>query len=173
MLRLSKKELVLFASATLAGACLHFLYTLFPCVGTALAAPVRESLWEHVKLIYWPCLISGLLLRRQEPGLLGQRAFALLAAAAGMLAAGWVWHICLRGRSLWFDIALYVLAMALFFLLPHGLRQSFWRRFRGPLALLAAALGAATLLFTFLPPGGPLFADLSAPAAFFTVFSNP
>lgn len=89
MPRLNKRELILFAAATVGGACLHFLYTLLPCVATALVAPVSESLWEHVKLIYWPCLITGILLSRRDPALVGQRAFALLAAVAGMLAVGW------------------------------------------------------------------------------------
>ena len=62
MPRLNKTELILLAAATVAGACLHFLYTLLPCIATALVAPVRESLWEHVKLLYWPALVAGLVL---------------------------------------------------------------------------------------------------------------
>ena len=49
MPRLNKRELILFAAATVGGACLHFLYTLLACVVSTLVAPVRESLWEHVK----------------------------------------------------------------------------------------------------------------------------
>ena len=161
MPRLSKTEWITFAAATAAGACLHFLYTLLPCPATALVAPVRESLWEHVKLLYWPCLIAGLALRRRQPELLGQRAFALLAAAAGMLAAGYLYHIPFQGDSLLFDVALYALMMAVFFLLPHLLRQPFWHNCRELFVLLVLVLGIAILLFTFLPPGGLLFADLS------------
>lgn len=161
MPRLNKRELILFVVATVGGACLHFLYTLLPCVATALVAPVSESLWEHVKLIYWPCLITGILLSRRDPTLVRQRAFALLAAVAGMLAIGWLYHIPFQGESLLFDIALYVLMMALCFLLPHMLPQPFWQRHRDLLVLLVLILGGVTLLFTFLPPNGLLFADLS------------
>ena len=115
MPRLSKTEWIAFVAATVAGACLHFLYTLLPCPATALVAPVRESLWEHVKLLYWPCLIAGLALRRRQPELLGQRAFALLAATAGMLGIGYLYHIPFQGDSLIFDIVLYLLMMAVFF----------------------------------------------------------
>lgn len=161
MPRLHKSELLCLILAVVGGTCLHFLYTLLPCVATALVAPVRESLWEHVKLLFWPCLISGLVLRRRDPGLLGQRAFALLAAVAGMLALGYLYHICLQGDSLIFDIVLYVLMMTLFFLLPHLLGQPIWQDGREVFVLLVLVLGAATMLFTFLPPGGLLFADLS------------
>ena len=169
MPRLSKTEWIAFVAATVAGACLHFLYTLLPCPATALVAPVRESLWEHVKLLYWPALAAGLFLHRRRPGLLGQRAFALLAAAAGMLALGYVYHIRLQGDALAVDILLYAAAMALALLLPPLLRGPWWQEFRELLVLLVLALGAATLLFTFLPPGGLLFADLSGTPTWVTL----
>lgn len=169
MSRRAKFQLLLFAAAVLAGTGLHFLYTLLPCPLTALAAPVNESLWEHVKLLYWPCLISGLILHRREPDRLGQRAFALLAAAAGMLGVGYVYHILLRGDSLLFDLLLYGAAMALFFLLPGRLKGAGWQNWREVLVLLVLALGAATLLFTFLPPEGALFTDLSGAPTWVTL----
>lgn len=169
MPRLSKTEWIAFVAATVAGACLHFLYTLLPCPATALVAPVRESLWEHVKLLYWPCLIAGLALRSRQPGLLGQRAFALLAVTAGMLGIGYLYHISFQGDSLIFDIVLYLLMMAVFFLLPHLLHQPFWQSFREVLVLLVLVLGIATLLFTFLPPNGLLFTDLSGTPTWVTL----
>ena len=169
MPRLNKTELIFFVVATVAGSCLHFLYTFVPCIATGLVAPVRESLWEHVKLLYWPCLISGVLLHRKQPGMLGQRAFALLAATAGMLGIGYVYHICLQGDSILVDIVLYVLMMALFFLLPHLLRQPLWQEYRELLALLVLALGVATMLFSFLPPQGLLFTDLSGTPTWVTL----
>ena len=66
MSRLSKSALLLFVVATLAGACLHFVYALFPNAVTACFSPVQESLWEHLKLLYWPHLAASLLLARNE-----------------------------------------------------------------------------------------------------------
>lgn len=169
MPRLHKTELLCLILAASAGACLHFLYTLLPCIATALVAPVRESLWEHVKLIFWPCLISGLVLHRKDPTLLGQRAFSLLAAVTGMLVLGYLYHICFQGDSLVFDIVLYVLMMTLFFLLPHLLRHSVWQEYGSIFVLLVLALGVATFLFTFLPPGGLLFTDLSGTPTWVTL----
>ena len=36
----------------LAGSALHFLYDLWPNPLTAVFAPVNESVWEHLKLLY-------------------------------------------------------------------------------------------------------------------------
>ena len=140
MSRLSKAALITFVVATLAGSCLHFLYALWPNGLTALLAPVNESLWEHVKILYWPCLLSGVLLVRREPESLGARAFSLLLSAAVMLAA--------------------------FFLLPCFLRTPVWSRTRLLWVVLVLALGAATFVFTWCPPDGLLFRDLSLPAIY-------
>lgn len=118
MSRLSKAALITFVVATLAGSCLHFLYALWPNGLTALLAPVNESLWEHVKILYWPCLLSGVLLVRREPESLGARAFSLLLSAAVMLGVGYLYHVVLEGDSLFFDVALYVLVMAAFSCCP-------------------------------------------------------
>ncbi len=169
MSRLNKTELLVFVLTAAAGTGLHFLYSQFPCVLTALIAPVNESLWEHVKLLYWPCLLAGLFLHRRRPDLLGQRAFALLVVSVGMLVIAYIYHILLQGSSMLFDIGLYLAMTALFFLLPHLLRQPFWQAAQELLVLLAAALGLATLLFTFFPPPFLLFADLSGASAWATL----
>ena len=67
--RFSKAALFAFVIATLAGSCLHFVHDLFPSPVTALFSPVNESLWEHLKILFWPYLVSILLLSH-----LGERA---------------------------------------------------------------------------------------------------
>ena len=85
----SKKIWLAFAATTVAGACLHFLYDLRPALLTALLSPVNESLWEHLKILYWPCLIAGALLARGRREELAPRMAALLLSCAAMLAVGW------------------------------------------------------------------------------------
>lgn len=162
--RLPRESLLCLTTAVLAGVCLHFLYMLLPCALTAAVSPVRESLWEHVKILYWPGLAAGLFLNRREPELAGARGFSLLLAAGVMLAAGWVYHVGLEGDAFLFDIVLYVAVMALCVALPGWLRHPFWRRTGRLWWVLTAVLGGATVLFTWLPPGGALFADLSLAA---------
>ena len=83
-----------------------------------------------------------------------------------MLGVGYLYHVVLEGDSLFFDVALYVLVMAAFFLLPCFLRTPVWSRTRLLWAALVLALGAATFVFTWCPPDGLLFRDLSLPAIY-------
>ena len=59
--------------------------------------------------------------------------------------------------------------MALLFLLPHMLRGSCWQKHQELWILLVLVLGVATMLFTFLPPSGLLFADLSGTPTWVTL----
>ncbi len=38
----------------------HFIYDLIPCGFTALFFPVNESIWEHMKIIFYVLLVSSL-----------------------------------------------------------------------------------------------------------------
>lgn len=160
MLRLSKRAIVTFVVATLSGACLHFVYALFPNPVTALISPVNESLWEHLKILFWPGLAAALFLRGQDRRT-APRLLALLISGAAMLGVGYVYHILLNGEALGFDIALYVLAMAAAFLLPGLFQKPFSGRLDIAVVGLTALTAAAILVFTFAPPGFLLFADLS------------
>lgn len=40
---------------------LHFLYDLIPCFITSVIAPVNESIFEHMKIIFGSILISGVI----------------------------------------------------------------------------------------------------------------
>lgn len=163
MQHISCRTWIAFVIAALAGSGLHFLHTLLPCPVTALFAPVNESLWEHLKLLFWPGLIAALVLARREGRtLLPARLLALLVGAALMEVLGFLYHITLGGDALWVDIVLYVLLMAGVVILPALLPRTLPPKTLIPLAVLVALLGAASLLFTFLPPPCLLFADLAA-----------
>lgn len=160
MSRISKAALLAFVVATLAGSCLHFVYTLFPNGLTALLAPVNESIWEHLKILVWPCALGAVPLLKREPGSLGARAFSLLPAAGLMLGVGWLYHGVLGGHALLFDVVLYVLCMGVCFLLPAFLRGSFWREKARLWCALAGVLMVLIVVFTWLPPDCPLFQEL-------------
>ena len=162
MPRLSGKLLTAFVAVTLAGACLHFVHDFFSNPVVALIAPVNESIWEHLKIIYWPFLVGALVLcRRSGRDSLGPWLLALLAICAAMLATGYLYHVTAGGDSVAFDIGLYVLLMGVGFLLAAAFNRPAVRRRTDLLLLLTIALGGAMVLFTFLPPDHVLFADLS------------
>ena len=159
----SKRQLILtWIAALLAGCVLHFLYDWFPGAATALVSPVNESLWEHVKLVFWPFLGAALALNQGRPGGVRPWLLVLPLLCALMLALGWAYHVLLGGEAMWVDIALYALVMALGFWLAT--------RFSGPfkgvkwVLPILAAIALALLIgwFTLYPPEGLLFRDLSA-----------
>lgn len=163
MKSLNKKVFAVWLGAMILGVLLHFLYGWLSNPLTALLAPVRESLWEHVKLIFWPLLLSGAILTGKDSGAV--RAPWLLSALVSslvMLAVAYVYHIFLRGESMAFDIGLYAAALTLGFFLPGLLwpltAKPAWRNAAAALACVMAALVA---WFTFFPPEHVLFADLS------------
>ena len=162
---------IAFFAALALGVLLHFLYQWFPNPLTALVSPVRESLWEHLKILFYPLTAAALLLTRGQPVLRAARLLALLLACALMLAAGWVYHIVLRGEAMAFDLALYGFLMALAFLLPRllwPLGERAWGRWAA--SSLTVLLWALLVWFTFFPPEHPLFADLhGAVRTFFTI----
>ena len=158
-----KRQLILTCIATmLAGCVLHFLYHWWPNPVTALVSPVNESLWEHIKLVFWPYLAAALTLNRDRPG--GVRPWLLtLPLLCGItLLLGWLYHVTLGGEALWVDLALYAAVMVLGFWLPTRFSGPF-RGARWLLPILAAALLALLIAwFTVRPPEALLFRDLSA-----------
>ena len=163
MPRISRSVLAAWAITVLAGSCLHFLYALCPNPITALVSPVNESLWEHIKLLYWPCLLAGLFLKRRFPEEQPVRSLLLLLLPLSLLGAGYLYHVVLEGDRLVVDVALYVLLMSLYFFLPRWLGERHLRLSGRLLSLLVAVLGVLILYFTFQPPNCVLFQDLSAP----------
>ena len=172
MKTLSRRLLLALVLAVVGGTLLHFVYELFPNPVTALFSPMRESLWEHLKLLYYPYLAALLLLTRGgEPGCRAPWLLSLLTICAAMLATGYCYHIVLGLDSMVFDIGLFVVLMAAgFFLLPRLFAplagKSGWSEV---LWVLVVLLGGAILLFGPLPPAGVLFADLSGAPTWATI----
>ena len=162
MEKITKKLIVYYLIAAASGILLHFLFQWFPNPVLALVSPVRESVWEHLKLLYFPLLGAALLLNRggrgtgRTPWLLG-----IAVVCAIMLGVGYLYHVSLRGESLAVDLVLYFALLALGFLLPRALWPLCeWPGTDKAAVALAALLGALIVWFTFFPPDTALFADL-------------
>lgn len=162
MKRQAVHVLPIFLLAAVLGVLLHGLYGWLPSPLTAVIAPVRESLWEHLKILYVPLLLSALWLAKGDMGALTARLAALEAVCALMLGIGYLYHVVFRADGAAFDIGLYFVLMALGFLLPR-LSWPLGEGRTAPAAVLGLAvlLGAFMVYFTFYPPDGVLFADLS------------
>ncbi len=117
---------LVFTLAVLGGAALHFLYDVWPNPLTAVLAPVNESVWEHLKLLYWPFLAAAFVLARGADDARGRWCgllVGLLAAPLLLLGAYYPLRYGFGVHGLWLDLLLYVLAMGAGFLLAYRLQR--------------------------------------------------
>ena len=151
--------------AAAAGTALHFLYTISPNLISALLAPVNESVWEHLKLLFWPVLGAAVVLSARAPcrirlwcGFLT----ALLAMPVFLLGMYYLLRrLGLSGLAL--DILLYyVTRFGGFWLAWHLLRAVRLQRHCGILLMLVILYGAGLILFTFAAPPLKLFTPPAA-----------
>ena len=152
-----------FLATVLLGTGLHFLYAWRPIPLFGLFAPVNESIWEHLKLLYWPFLASGFLLNRKAQD--AQAAWsgtlaALLVMPAFLLGIYYILESGFAFTAGWLNIALYVLSLALgFWLMARLTKTGGLSWLCGVLVIAAGLYGAALILFTMAPPALPIFLD--------------
>lgn len=150
-----------FVCAALLGAALHFLYTWCPQPLVGLFAPVNESVWEHLKLLYWPFLVVcvPLQFRAESPAAFwGASAGALLIMPAALLGVYYPARYGFGIVSLAFDIILYLLILALgFYLLSRLQRNARIERLAGVLIMLAGLYGSALFICSAAPLSLPIF----------------
>ena len=150
-----------FMLTALAGTALHFGYDLCPSPLVGLICPVSESVWEHLKLLYWPFLAAGFVLNRKEDA--AQAAWSgtlagLLFMPAFLLGVYYTLESGFAFTAGWLNISLYVLSLALGFFLAAKLSKTgalSW--LCGVLVILTGLYGAALILFTMAPPALPIF----------------
>lgn len=165
--RLNKKLLItsalgiIFVCST--GTLLHFVYEWTKentIVG--LFAPVNESTWEHMKLLYFPMLIFFIgeyaFLFRQYPQLLRADFIAILTGTLLIPILFYTYTGLLGYHTLILDIFTFI-ASTIF---------AFWVRYRILLSLLrkkhtffyficVLVLGVCFLIFSYYPPDIALF----------------
>ena len=171
MKKTTKRRLTAFVLAVALGFLLHFLYGWLPNPVFAVFSPVRESLWEHVKIVFWPLCAAGLFLSGRDGRMRSAWLLAAVAVSLGMLAAAYLYHVVLEGSAMAFDIALFLVSIIAGFLLPGPLSALTARQgARWAVLVAVVAMAAALCCFTFRPPSGILFADLSGGVnTFFTI----
>ena len=143
------------------GTGMHFLYDLWPNALVGLFAPVNESVWEHLKLLYWPFLIFGGCLAKHADAPARTWSGVLLAQLvmpAALLSAYYVLRCGFLVTGLWVDVALYYLTVALGFYLCWRRSAAVCReRELGILIALNGIYAMCLILFTLATPNLPIF----------------
>ena len=151
---------------SVAGSLLHFAFEwsgrLLP---VALIAAVNESVWEHLKLAFWPSIIFTALeyqfIREYVKNFLTAVTAGLCLTPIVIISVFYS-YTSLIGRSiLTIDISTFVVAIALGQLTAYLImRQKELPDIIKNVSLAAlATLILAFLLFTYYPPQYPLFQD--------------
>lgn len=160
---MKKRYITAFILTVLAGAALHLAYPLAETPLVGLFAPVNESVWEHLKLIFWPFLAAGFFLTRGKEDQMRAWSGILSAQLLMPLALCGTYYLLACGfafSALWADILLYVLVLAVGFSLAYRAEKSGRIAYlSGVLVILVGLFGAALILFTLAPPELPIFTE--------------
>lgn len=150
-----------------AGTALHFLYQWSgESVAATPFAAVNESVWEHMKLLFWPMLLWAVaeraVLGGYPRGFWPVKALGTLLGLALIPALYYTYTGALGISVMWVDIAIFFVAAAAAFLAEMRMLARDWRCRGGTqiaALVLLAVLAAAFVLCTFVPPRVPLFRD--------------
>ena len=153
-----------FLFTSVAGTLLHFLFDWTG--GNILAAvfsAVNESIWEHMKLLFYPMLLFALVEYRvwgkEHYGFWYVKLVGILAGLVLIPALYYTYTGILGISADWFNITIFFLAAAVSFYLETRLFQkNLARLFPGGLAVLIL-IGLIFTLATFYPPRIPFFKD--------------
>ena len=156
-----KKWFLIWAGITVGLGCLwHFFYTWCPHPLVGFFAPVDESIWEHLKLLYWPVLPAILFLGKCYGSKSVGSAFLvqMLWMPIFLIAAYYALWAGFGVSSGIFNIILYCLTVILGFVRAYRLTCSRRaERYFGELLMITAVYGCALILFTVAAPELPIF----------------
>ena len=151
------------------GSLAHFLYDWTGnnyIVG--LFTPVNESIWEHMKLLYFPMLVYSLFVmfkfRQTCPCIISSLCFGILTGAL-LIPVFFYSYTFISGKNFFIlDIGTFLLSTIIAFWLSYRLTLScrlepytFW------LCCLVLVLFICFVLFSYHPPKIRIFEDLEAP----------
>ena len=148
------------------GTILHFVFDwIGGNVAAALFSAVNESIWEHMKLLFYPMLLfSFVAYRIWGKGYPNFWCVKLVGQLVGLTLIPVLYYTytgILGVEADWFNIAIFFLAAGLSFYLETKVLQ------KGTACLIPPKVAVATLLtfavlftvFTFHPPKIPFFRD--------------
>lgn len=152
-----------FVFVGVAGTLLHFLFDWTGGnVAAALFSAVNESIWEHLKLLFYPWLVFAVAeyvaWGRGMPHFWRSKVLGLLAGLTLIPVLYYTYTGALGVKADWFNIAIFFLAAGLSFWLETRLlgKSRPGGRWAIPVILL---LAVAFSVFTFRTPHIPLFQD--------------
>lgn len=162
--RIFKIELVGFILITVVGSLLHFC---FEWSGSykpaALFCAVNESVWEHLKIGFWPAFFYALYeyfaFGRQKKNFWPAKTIALYLIPLTITVVFYLVEALTGSHYLWLDIGMFVAAIALSQYVSYKVTTSKkdYSKYKGISIVLLILIIAAFSLLTYFPPKLELF----------------
>lgn len=158
-------ELVGIVFIVLLGSALHFTFDLSggnPFV--AAFSAVNESLWEHLKLSFWPAVIYAILergcLKKRARGFSPAKAIGVYLMPLAIVSFFYLYR-AFSEESLFLDVSIFIVAVAIGQLVSYRLMT--WieaSKIYTRISVIALiVLAGLFVIFTFYPPRSPMFQD--------------
>lgn len=148
------------------GTVLHFVFDWTGgSVVAALVSAVNESIWEHLKLLYYPMLAFSFIeyaaWGKQRQDFWCVKLVGTLVGLALIPALYYTYTGSLGVSADWFNVTIFFLAAAFVYWLETKLFQRTAQCRLNPKAALVAmiCIGILFTVLTFMPPRIPLFRD--------------
>lgn len=146
------------------GVLFHFVYDwLGQTVIAGLFFPVNESIWEHLKLLYFPValwwIVEGFL-GVKKPRFFASRVWALSLAMLFIPVAHYTYSGVIGQRYSWVDIGIYFLSVLFYFWLLKGFSGEEKQESEGENILSAVVFLVwmfSFFTFAFFPPNLGIF----------------
>lgn len=142
----------------------HFLYDATQSPILAAVSPVNESIWEHIKIIFFPYLIWAivemLILKPADKcAFLKAKSYGLAALPIMLIVFYYTYSGILGYNSTAVDIAATFVYIAIAFFMSYRAYKYSWSRLSKISAALAIIFALMLIVFTYTTPKLPLFKD--------------
>lgn len=158
-------QLIGFIATSVGGTLLHYLYEWTG--GSLLAAPissVNESTWEHMKLLFFPMFVFALIegrFFRDRKDFWCIKLYGILTGLTLIPMLFYTYNGAFGKSPDWVNIAIFFVSAAAAYLLETHLFETerVTCKSRAVALFLLWIIAAAFVIFTFITPELPLFAD--------------
>lgn len=147
------------------GTLAHFLYQWSGSNNiVGLFTPVNESIWEHMKLLFFPMIIYAFVLiikfRKEYPCVISSLCFGILVGTA-LIPIFFYAYIFVIGKDIFIlDISIFIVSVIVAFWLSHKLTLSCrLEPYTVLLCALVCLLFICFMRFTYNPPNNIVFMD--------------
>lgn len=159
------RSIIGFFAVSILGTVNHYLYEWSgnnSFIGTF--TPVNESVWEHLKLLFFPylifCIIEFIVYGKHIKGFLFSRLTGILYGLIFMPVAFYAYTSIIGKSILSLDILIFIISVALsFYISFNRIKNNKDTRYNMNIPAIIIFIGIATLFigFTFCPPQTEIF----------------